>query len=116
MGRALREGPFTSPPQLLPRDSILPQYIVVSLRRSVCSSHAGNVSKRLDGLTRFWHGGFLPPILHSVLRTFGYLQNEGYFPLELCPSSERRKFRHGTIVLSTKRIDGSACGIAELLV
>jgi len=30
----------------------------------------------------FWYGGFLPPIPHCVLKTFGYLQKLGYFPSE----------------------------------
>jgi len=34
---------------------------------------------------RFWHGSFLPTILHCVKRKFMYLQKYGYFPVELCP-------------------------------
>ena len=33
----------------------------------------------------FWHGGFLPPITHYLLRRFVYLQKLAYFPLGLCP-------------------------------
>ena len=33
----------------------------------VCQSHVGVLSKRRNGSTWFWHGGFLPPILYAVL-------------------------------------------------
>jgi len=57
----------------------------------------------------YWHEGFLSPILHCVIRTFGcrYLQNNGTFLYNFVPNSGVRKFRHGkSIVLSIKLVDG----------
>jgi len=42
--------------------------------------------KRGDKLNLFWHGSFLPPILHCVIRRDSDIPLKcGYFPLELCP-------------------------------
>ena len=46
----------------------------VSVRLSVCPSHDGAASKRLDGSSWFWHGRFLPPVVHCVPRKFDYPQ------------------------------------------
>jgi len=40
-----------------------------------------------------WHMSFLSPILHCVIRKFGYLQKYGYFLLELYPKP-RTLLRH----------------------
>ena len=42
----------------------------------------------------FWHGGFLSPIQHCIVRKFGYLQNKGTSVLNFVPNSGLRKFRH----------------------
>jgi len=58
----------------------------------------------------FWRGSFLRPILHCVVRKFGYLQNKGTFLRNFVSNSGLRKFRHGkSIVLSIKLIDAPAC-------
>jgi len=41
---------------------------------TVCLSQVGVLSKRMNELSWFWHGGFLLPILHCVKRKFGCLQ------------------------------------------
>jgi len=51
----------------------------------LCLLQIGVLSKRLNESSWFWHGIFLPPILHCVKRKFGYLQKYGYFPLEIYP-------------------------------
>jgi len=33
-------------------------------------------------LAGFWHGGFLPPIPHCIIRKFGYLKKLGELPSE----------------------------------
>ena len=77
---------------------------------SVRLSQAGIVSKRLDESSWFWHGGFLPPIPHCVIRKFGYLQNKGTWLWNTVTNSGLRKFLHlKSIVLSTKLVDGWAC-------
>ena len=48
----------------------------MSVRLFVCAclSQVGVLSKRMNESSWFWHGSFLPPILHCVNRKFGYLQ------------------------------------------
>ena len=58
-----------------PRDAML-----ACVCLSVCLSQVGLLSKRLNESSRFWHGNFLPAILHHVKRKFGYLPS---IPLEL---------------------------------
>ena len=62
---------------------MLARYLLSScVRLSVCSS----VTKLYRNRARFfWHGGFLPPIPHCVIRKFRYLPKLRYFSLELCP-------------------------------
>jgi len=65
----------------------------------------------------FWHSSFLPPILHCVIRKFGYLQKSGTSLSKFVPNSGLWKFRHGrSIALSTKLVvvvvvvvDSEAC-------
>ena len=59
----------------------------------------------------FGMGGLFLPILHCVIRVFGYLQNKSTSLWNSAPNYERRKFRHGkSIALSTKlNVDGRAC-------
>ena len=53
----------------------------------------------------FWHSSFLPPILHCVIRKFGYLQKSGTSLSKFVPNSGLWKFRHGrSIALSTKLV------------
>jgi len=40
---------------------------------SVRPSQIGVLSKRLYESSWFWHGSFLPPVLHSLIRKCGYL-------------------------------------------
>jgi len=56
--------------------------VVVSVCLSVTSRYCIRNDWRIE--LGFGHGGFLPPILHCVMRKFGYLQKLGYFPLKLC--------------------------------
>jgi len=44
------------------------------VRLLVRLAQAGVVSKRLDESSWFWHGGFLSPIPHCVIRTFVVLR------------------------------------------
>jgi len=84
---------------------------------SVCPSVCHKpVLFRNDWTTRaaFWHGGFLLPVPHCVVKKFAYLQKLGYFHLELCSKLRTWKFCHGkSIALSTKLVvvvvDGRAC-------
>jgi len=46
--------------------------IALSICLSICLSYASILLKWWDILNWFWHGGFLPPILHYVIRTFEY--------------------------------------------
>ena len=62
------------------RDTLLARYLLLSVRPSVRPSQAGIVSKRLDKSSFFWHGGFLPPIPHCVLKKFGNLQKLRVLP------------------------------------
>ena len=77
----------------------------------LCLSHVGVLSKRKNESSCFWHGSFLQRILHRVLRKSEYLQNKGTSLWNFAANSGLRKFRHGKlIVLSTKLVDGRACG------
>ena len=48
------------------------------------SSRDSIASKRPDERAGFWHGKVLSPIPRRALRKSGYLQMQGYFPLERC--------------------------------
>jgi len=51
------------------------------------------------------------PILHCLIRKFGYLQNKGT-SVRLCPSSGLRKFCHGKLITSLTKLvhtDSRAC-------
>jgi len=85
-----------------------------SVRLSVClsvclSDYHEPVLYRNDWTNRagFGHGGFLPPVPHCGIRKLGYLQNFGYFSLELCPKLRTSKIRRDkSIALSTKLVIG----------
>ena len=63
-----------------------------SVRPSVC--HKPVLYRNdLTNRTSVWHGGFLPPVPHWVVRKCVYLLKLGYFPLELC-----RKLRTNKIL------------------
>jgi len=57
----------------------------------------------------FQHGRFLPPIPHSVIRKFRYIEKLEYFSLELCPNSRLGKFRQVDRVVNKLFVDGRAC-------
>jgi len=83
--------------------------VCLSLRPSVC--HKPTLCRN-DWTNRagFWHGGFLPPILHCVIRKFGISKNKGTSLSIFIPNSGLRKVRGGKlIVLSTKLVDGRVC-------
>jgi len=44
-------------------------YASTKYAMALCPS-VGVLSKRLDGSSSFWHGGFLLPILHCAIRKF----------------------------------------------
>jgi len=84
-------------------------YPPVSIR--LCLSHVGVLLKRQNESSCFWHGSFVQPIPHRVLGELGCLQNKGTSLWNFAANSGLRKFRHGKlIVLSTKLVDGRACG------
>jgi len=62
----------------------------------------------------FWHGGFLPPIPHCVVRKFAYLQKLGYFRLGLCSKSGLRKLRHGKYIARCQQNSLSSLSTVEL--
>jgi len=87
----------------LPRDAMLSLYTVRSL--SVCPSVRPSVRHKLVGLlyrndwteqnqSGFCYGGFLSPVLRSVLRKLRYLQNKGTFLWSFFGNSGLGKFRH----------------------
>ena len=58
-------------------------------RVSVCESITSQYFIKNDWTNRadLWQAGFFPPISHSVILKFLYLQKLQYFPLELCPET-----------------------------
>ena len=98
-----------------PRDAMLARYysygqVSVCLCRSVTSRIQVTSLIWLKRSSWFWHGGFLPPVLHCVTRKFGYLQNNGTSLWNFVPNYGLRKFRHGkSIALLTEPVDGRAC-------
>ena len=93
--------------------------VCLSVCVSVCLSQVGVLTKRMNESSWFWEGNFLPPILHCVLRKFGYLQNKDTSPtgtlsqtpdLEISPlHTDRRN------VLSTK-LDKDGRRSAKLII
>jgi len=79
--------------------------VVVSVR----PSHAGIVSKRMDGLNWFWVRELsltYPKLCYKEIQV-----PKGISLWNLAQNSGRRKFRHGkSTVWSTKLVDGRACG------
>ena len=76
--------PPNIPPTILPRDAMLARYKQwpgAGVRQSA------RQSQLLNELSRFWHGNFLPPMLHRVVRKFSYqyLKNEGTSLLNFAP-------------------------------
>jgi len=55
-------------------DSICDDRVRVSQSVSVTNP---DLSKQQNESSWFWHGSFLRPILHWLIRKFGYLQNKG---------------------------------------
>ena len=49
-------------------------HVTVPVRLSVTRRYCTIVSERLEESSWFWHGGFLPPVLHCVLGKFRYLK------------------------------------------
>jgi len=44
------------------------------LAMALCLSQVGVLSKRLNESGWFWHGSFIPPIVHCIVRKFDYRQ------------------------------------------
>ena len=95
-----RRVPYPSeltPMYFYPRSAMLARVLTMAVRPSVCVCVCHKSVFYRNGRTNrvgLWHGSFFPPILHCVLRKFRYLQELGYFSLELCSklwtSSPRR--------------------------
>jgi len=92
----------------LPRDAMPARYMLSSCL-SVRLSHAGIVSKRIDGLNWFWVRE-LSLTYHKLC--YKKIQvPKGISLWNLAQNSGRRKFRHRkSTVWSTKLVDGRACG------
>jgi len=76
-------------------------YGPVSVCLSVSLSQVGVLSKGMNGLIWFWHGGFFRPVLHCVLRKFRYLQyrSKGTSLWNFVLNSGLRKVRHGMSIV-----------------
>jgi len=57
-----------------PRDAMLARVLAIALCPSVCLSQVGVLSNGKTNRAGFWHGSFIRPILHCVVRKFMYLQ------------------------------------------
>jgi len=51
----------------------------------------------------FWHGGFLRPIPHCVIRKYGCPQKLGYFPPGPCPKLRTSPLQVDRVVNKTRR-------------
>ena len=84
---------FASP--FLPRDAMLKRYLLSScVRLSVCPSVRHKLRfYRNDWTNRagFWHGGFLPPVLHRVPRMFVYLQKLVQCTVHCAPKKRQQR-------------------------
>jgi len=58
----------------------------------VCLAQVGVLSKRMNESSWFWHGSFLPPVLHCVKRNLGISKNKGTSIWNFVPNSGLRKF------------------------
>jgi len=79
-----------------PRDAMLARVLAMALCLSVCVCRKSVFYR--NGWTiwpGFWHGSFLPPILHCVKRNLCYLQNKGTSLWNSVPNSGLRKFCRG---------------------
>ena len=94
-----------------PRDATLARVLAMALclSVSVTSRCSIEMSERI-GL--FWHGSFLRPILHYVIRKFIYLQKTRVLPSGmLLYTLDLRKFRHRISIvevcyqLSSRKVD-----------
>jgi len=93
----------------LPRDAMPARYMLSSCL-SVRLSHAGIVSKRIDGLNWFWVRE-LSLTYHKLC--YKEIQvPKGISLWNFAQNSGRRKFRDGkSMMWSTKLVDGRACGL-----
>jgi len=67
----------------------------------VCLSQVGVLLKRLGEWGWFLARELSQPILHCVIRKFGYLHNKGTSLRNFAPISGLRKFRHGIPIVET---------------
>ena len=61
---------------IIPARAVLTRVLAwprVRLSVCLCLSQVGVISKGIDGLTWFWHGGFFRPVLHCVIGKFRHL-------------------------------------------
>jgi len=64
----------------------------------------------------FWYGGFLPPIPHCALKTFGYLQKLGYFPSgTLSQTPDLENFATASRSLCQQNSSSSSSSTVELV-
>jgi len=62
----------------------------------------------------FWHGSFLRPILHCVVKNSGSFENKGISLWNFAPNSGLRKFRHSISIieacyqLSSRKVDAQS--------
>ena len=95
--------PCTKQCNFYPRDATLARVGLLAMALcpsgSVCLSKVDVLSKRMKESRWFWHGRFIPPILHCVIRKFMYLQNKGTSLWNFAPNSGLRKFRHGISII-----------------
>ena len=80
-----RTTTFSIPNVLLPRDAILARCMLSSCVRPSVHHKPELYQNDWTNWAGFWHGDFLPPIPHCVIRKFGFLQKLRHFPLALCP-------------------------------
>ena len=71
----------------------MPQTLAMA-QRLMCLSQVSVLQK--------WYKSFFRPILHCVIRTFRYLQKQGYFPLKLCPKLRTQKIHHCISIVKTR--------------
>jgi len=74
--------------QFLPCGIMLSSCVHLFVSPSVTSYYCVRTTDR----AHFWHGGFLPPVPHCVMRRFVYLQKLGYFPLGLSQTLDLENF------------------------
>ena len=94
-----------------PRDTVLARVLAMALCLSVsvcvCLSQVGVLLKRINKSGWFWHGSFLRPILHCIIRKFGYLRKIRVTPSgTLLTTPDFENF--ATIGRSSKRVTNLA--------